>query len=384
MSFDGRVRRIRHPCRMSDRFCFVVGARPNFMKAAPILRALRSAAPWAEPLLVHTGQHYDATMSDVFLDELELPAPDVFLGVGSGSHAEQTARALVGIEAVLVEHQPALVVVSGDVNSTLAGALAAVKLGIPVAHVEAGLRSFDPAMPEEHNRRLTDHVSAVLLAHSQDAVDNLADEGIERGVHLVGNTMVDSLRAHVEAARAAAPWSTFGLAAREYGLVTLHRPGLVDDPELLRAAVDALVTLAESVPLLFPAHPRTVERLAAAGLRDTVERSSVVLAPPLGYLDFLGLEAEAQFVLTDSGGVQEETSALGVPCFTLRDRTERPVTVELGTNTVIGLSPARIAEIPALIEESRPGVPIPLWDGQAGERAATVLAAFVGEPVTAA
>jgi UDP-N-acetylglucosamine 2-epimerase (non-hydrolysing) len=354
------------------------------MKAAPILRALRSAAPWAEPLLVHTGQHYDATMSDVFLDELELPTPDVFLGVGSGSHAEQTARALVGIEAVLVEHQPALVVVSGDVNSTLAGALAAAKLGIPVAHVEAGLRSFDPAMPEEHNRRLTDHVSAVLLAHSQDAVDNLADEGIERGVHLVGNTMVDSLLAHVEAARAAAPWRGFGLAAREYGLVTLHRPALVDDPELLRAAVEALVTLAESVPLLFPAHPRTVERLAAAGLRETVDRSSVVLAPPLGYLDFLGLEAEAQFVLTDSGGVQEETSALNVPCFTLRDRTERPVTVELGTNTVIGLNPARIAEIPALLEESRPGGPIPLWDGQAGERAATVLAAFVGEPVTAA
>jgi UDP-N-acetylglucosamine 2-epimerase (non-hydrolysing) len=353
------------------------------MKAAPVLRALRSAAPWAKPLLVHTGQHYDAAMSDVFLDELELPTPDVFLGVGSGSHAGQTARALVGIETVLIEHQPSLVVVAGDVNSTLAGALAAVKLGIPVAHIEAGLRSFDPSMPEEHNRRLTDHVSAVLLAPSQDAVDNLAHEGIERGVHLVGNTMVDSLLRHVEAARVAAPWSAFGLAEREYGLVTLHRPALVDDPELLRATVEALVTLAESVPLLFPAHPRTVERLAAAGLGDTVERSSVVVAPPLGYLDFLGLEAEAQFVLTDSGGVQEETSALGVRCFTLRDQTERPVTVELGTNTVIGLHPARIAEIPALLEESRPRSPIPFWDGQAGERTATVLAAFVGEPVTA-
>ena len=371
---------------MPGNFCFVVGARPNFMKAAPVIRALRFAAPGVEPLLVHTGQHYDASMSDVFLDELELPVPDVFLGVGSGSHAEQTARALVGIELVLVEHQPALVVVSGDVNSTLAGALAAAKLRIPVAHLEAGLRSFDPSMPEEHNRRLTDHVSSVLLAHSRDAVENLAHEGIERGVHLVGNTMVDSLLEHVEAARAAAPWSAFGLAAREYGLVTLHRPALVDDPEHLRSAVEALVALAESVPLLFPAHPRTIERLAAAGLRDTVERSSVVLAPPLGYIDFLGLEAEARFVLTDSGGVQEETSALGVPCFTLRDRTERPVTVELGTNTVIGLSPARIAEIPALVEESRPSSPIPLWDGRAGERAATVLAAFVadlGAPVTA-
>ena len=364
---------------MPGRVCFVVGARPNFMKAAPVLRALRSAAPATEPLLVHTGQHYDPAMSDVFLDELELPVPDVFLNVGSGSHGEQTARALVGVEAVLIEHEPSLVVVSGDVNSTLAGALAAVKLGIPVAHIEAGLRSFDPTMPEEHNRRLTDHVSAILLAHSQSAVDNLAVEGIVDGVHLVGNTMVDSLLEHIESARASRSWEVFGVDPRSYGVVTLHRPALVDDPTLLAATVDALVDLAASVPLVFAAHPRTVERLAAAGLREKVERSRVALAGPLGYLDFLGLEAEARFVLTDSGGVQEETSALGVPCFTLRDRTERPITVELGTNTVIGLSPERIVEIPALLERSKVGRPIPLWDGRAGERAAIVLAAFVGD-----
>ena len=363
---------------MSSRVCFVVGARPNFMKAAPVLQALRTLDPDSEPLLVHTGQHYDADMSDVFLEQLGLPAPDVFLGVGSGSHGEQTARALVGVEQVLLEHAPALVVVPGDVNSTLAAALAAVKLGIPVAHLEAGLRSFDPSMPEEHNRRLTDHLSSILLAHSQSALDNLAAEGIDAGsVHLVGNTMIDSLLAHVEAARAGRPWDAFGLEPGGYGLVTLHRPALVDDSELLRAVVEALVDLAGTYPLVFPVHPRTVDRLAGAGLRDVLERTNVFVTKPLGYLEFLGLEAEARFVLTDSGGVQEETSALGVPCFTLRDSTERPVTVELGTNTLLGLDPERIREIPGLLEHIRTPTPIPLWDGHAGTRAAQVLADFL-------
>jgi UDP-N-acetylglucosamine 2-epimerase (non-hydrolysing) len=363
---------------MSSRVCFVVGARPNFMKAAPVLQALRTLDPGSEPLLVHTGQHYDADMSDVFLEQLGLPAPDVFLGVGSGSHGEQTARALVGVEQVLLERAPALVVVPGDVNSTLAAALAAVKLGIPVAHLEAGLRSFDPSMPEEHNRRLTDHLSSILLAHSQSALDNLAAEGIDAGaVHLVGNTMIDSLLAHVEAARAGRPWDAFGLEPGGYGLVTLHRPALVDDGELLRAVVEALVDLAGTYPLVFPVHPRTVDRLAGAGLRDVLERTNVFVTKPLGYLEFLGLEAEARFVLTDSGGVQEETSALGVPCFTLRDSTERPVTVELGTNTLLGLDPERIREIPGLLEHIRTPTPIPLWDGHAGTRAAQVLADFL-------
>lgn len=363
---------------MPTRVCFVVGARPNFMKAAPVLRALRALDPESDPLLVHTGQHYDAEMSDVFLRQLDLPTPDVFLGVGSGTHAEQTARALVGVEQVLVEHAPALVVVPGDVNSTLAGALAAVKLEIPVAHLEAGLRSFDSTMPEEHNRRLTDHLSAVLLTHSQSAVENLAAEGIAGGsVHLVGNTMIDSLLEHLEAARAGRPWDAFGVEPGGYGLVTLHRPALVDEPELLRATADALIELAGTVPLVFPVHPRTVERLAGAGLTDSLERSGVRVTSPLGYLEFLGLEAEARFVLTDSGGVQEETSALGVPCFTLRDTTERPVTIELGTNTLLGLEPERIADIPTLLSTPRPTEQIPLWDGHAGARAADVITQFL-------
>ena len=356
--------------------CFVVGARPNFMKAAPVHRALQQAG--TEVTLAHTGQHYDPEMSDVFLSELGLPRPDVFLGVGSGSHGEQTARALVGVEGVLAERRPGLVVVSGDVNSTLAGALAAVKLQIPVAHVEAGLRSYDRRMPEEHNRVLTDHVSEILLVHSKDAIGNLEREGIVDGVHFVGNTMIDSLLAHVEAARSLKPWEELGIEAGGFALVTLHRPALVDDSALLAATVDGLAVLAETCPVVFPVHPRTRARLEAAGHERRLETAGVLLTGPLGYLAFLGLEAAARFVLTDSAGVQEETSALGIPCFTLRDVTERPVTVELGTNMVIGERPERIAEIPGLLEVTREPTPIPLWDGHAGERAAAVLGAFLG------
>jgi UDP-N-acetylglucosamine 2-epimerase (non-hydrolysing) len=354
---------------MSGQICFVVGARPNFMKVAPVLRALDAPA-----LLVHTEQHYDPEMSEVFLRDLGLPEPDVFLGVGSGTHGEQTARALVGIERVLLERQPAAVVVAGDVNSTLAGALAAAKTGVPLAHLEAGLRSFDPTMPEEHNRKLTDHLSDLLLAHSQSAVDNLAREGIaaER-VELVGNTMIDTVLEHVDDAKARAPWSALGLEAGRYGLVTLHRPTVVDDPQVLGETVAALTALAGTLPLVFPVHPRTRARLEEADLA----LGGVLLTPPLGYREFLGLEACARFVLTDSGGVQEETSALGVPCFTLRETTERPVTVELGTNMVLGARPDRIAEIPALLDGTRPSAPIPLWDGHAGERAADAIRHWV-------
>ena len=359
---------------MPRELCFVVGARPNFMKAAPVLRAVRTLAPEVPTLLVHTGQHYDAEMSDVFLDELQLPRPDVRLGVGSGTHAEQTAAVLVGVERIVLDRRPAMVVVPGDVNSTLGAALAAVKQRIPVAHLEAGLRSFDPEMPEEHNRRLTDHVSDLLLAHSESAVGNLRAEGITRGVHLVGNTMIDSLHAHLEAARSAQPWRALGLEARGYALVTLHRPALVDDDAQLAAVAEGLKALRTSGPVVFPAHPRTRSRLGALGLDTVLERAGVVITEPLGYLAFLGLEAEARLVVTDSGGVQEETSVLGVPCFTLRDWTERPVTVELGTNVVLGARPERIAEIPGLLGDGeRRQVAIPLWDGHAGERAAEVL-----------
>ncbi len=363
---------------MTPCVCFVVGARPNFMKAAPVHRALAALDPEVELLLVHTGQHYDADMSAVFLEELALPVPDVFLGVGSGTHGEQTARAIVGIEEVLLERRPHLVVVPGDVNSTLAGALAAAKLDIRVAHLEAGLRSYDRRMPEEHNRLVADHLSSVLLAHSAGAVDNLEREGISRSlVHLVGNTMIDSLLSHVDAARATEPWRGLGVEPGSYALVTLHRPALVDEPALLAATVAGLKELARTGPVVFPGHPRTQSRLEALGHEAPLRSAGVILTGPLGYLAFLGLEADARYVLTDSGGVQEETSALGVPCFTLRDTTERPITLELGTNTLLGARPERIAEIPRLLERAPTAQPIPLWDGRAGERAATVLHEFL-------
>jgi UDP-N-acetylglucosamine 2-epimerase (non-hydrolysing) len=363
---------------MSASVCFVVGARPNFMKVAPVHRALAELEPELELVLVHTGQHYDSVMSDVFLQELGLPDPDVFLGVRSGTHGEQTARALVGIETVLLERRPGLVVVPGDVNSSLAGGLAAAKLHVPVAHLEAGLRSFDPLMPEEHNRRLTDHLSDLLLTHSESADENLAREGIDPDrVHLVGNTMIDTLLEHVDAARARRPWNEWSLEPGGYGLVTLHRPALVDDPALLSATVEQLVALSRSLPVVFPVHPRTLARLASLSLDRLLDESNVVTTAPVSYSSFLGLQAEARFVRTDSGGVQEETSALGGPCFTLRNSTERPVTVELGTNVVLGAEPERIAEIPSLLGRELPEEPIPLWDGNAGARAAAVLAEFL-------
>jgi UDP-N-acetylglucosamine 2-epimerase (non-hydrolysing) len=363
---------------MAREVCFVVGARPNFMKAAPVYQALAEQDGAADLLLVHTGQHYDTEMSGVFLEELGLPAPDVFLDTGSGTHAEQTARALLGIEKILLERRPAYVVVAGDVNSTLAGALAAVKLGIPVAHIESGLRSFDPTMPEEHNRRLTDHMSTLLLVHSQSGVDNLGREGICDGVELVGNTMIDSLLRHVDAARARRPWERFDLEPGRYAVVTLHRPALVDQDAGLRAVAEGLGALQHAIPVVFPAHPRTGIRLDALDLGLKLENAGVRVVPPLGYLDFLGLEAAARVVITDSGGVQEETSALGIPCFTLRDSTERPVTLELGTNVLLGARPERLGEVPELLGASRPSQAIPLWDGAAGPRAAAALQRALG------
>lgn len=340
------------------------------MKSAPVHRELAALDPSLELVLVHTGQHYDEAMSEVFFTELGLPRPDEFLGVGPGTHAEQTAKALVGVERVLREREIDLCVVAGDVNSTLAAALAAVKAGVQLAHIESGLRSFDRTMPEEHNRKLTDHLSDVLLTHSQDANGNLENEGIDtETVHLVGNTMIDSLLQHVDRAREGRPWEDFGVERRGYGLVTLHRQSLFDLPGRLTAATDGLSALASGFPLVFPVHPRTMKTLTESGGERRLLNAGVVLTPPLGYLDFLGLQAEAQFVVTDSGGVQEETSALGVRCFTLRTTTERPITIERGTNTLI----RELAEVPALLAEPKPGRPIPFWDGAAGQRAARVL-----------
>ena len=354
----------------------VVGARPNYIKVAPVYAELERRGA-VDQRLVHTGQHYDAAVRDVFFAELPLPLPHVQLEVGSGSHGEQTAAALAGLERAFLDLRPDLVVVPGDVNSTLAAALAAVKLHIPVCHLEAGLRSFDWTMPEEHNRRLTDHMSSLLLTHSLVANENLAREGIDGdGVRLVGNTMIDTLFANVARARKLAVWRRFGLRSGGYVLATLHRPALVDVPELLAETMGALASVARELPVVFPVHPRTRARLEAIGFD---QEGAVLLVEPLSYRPFLSLEAGAAAVVTDSGGVQEETTALGVPCFTLRDNTDRPVTVTEGTNVVIGLDPGRITEIPALLAQ-RPAerqVP-PLWDGAAGGRAAEEIEAFLG------
>jgi UDP-N-acetylglucosamine 2-epimerase (non-hydrolysing) len=353
----------------------VVGARPNYMKIAPLYAALEARGT-VEQRLIHTGQHYDKSVKDVFFDELPLPTPHIQLEVGSGAHGAQTARALAGLEEAFQELEPDLVIVPGDVNSTLAGALAAVKLGHPVCHLEAGLRSFDWAMPEEHNRRLTDHLSSLLLTHSPEAFENLAREGVQSTrIRYVGNTMIDTLLGNVGAAKELKVWEELGLAPRGYVLVTLHRPALVDSPELLRATMRSLLRIAAELPVVFPVHPRTRSRLDGLGIPP----GSVHLVDPQPYGRFLSLEAEAAAVITDSGGVQEETTVLGVPCFTLRDNTERPVTVTHGTNTLLGLDPARLAEIPERLKTHRPALTPPLWDGLAGGRAADEVEAFFDE-----
>lgn len=356
------------------RIVHVLGTRPNFVKMAPLIAAVSRRLPDSDQEIVHTGQHYDRMMSEIFFEQLGVPAPDHMLEVGSGSHAQQTARVMERLEPLLVENRPDLVVVPGDVNSTVAAALTAVKLDIPVAHLESGLRSFDRTMPEEINRIITDQISDILWVHSEEALRNLEIEGIpaERA-HFVGNTMIDSLVALQNRFRPLEFCRQFGLEPGSYLLVTLHRPALVDGP-LLFDAVAALNQVSTMMPVLFPVHPRTRARLA--GNAELAE--NLHLVDPAGYLEFLSLEADAGAVLTDSGGIQEETSYLGVPCFTLRDNTERPVTIELGTNTLLGLDPARIAEIPGIIANQDPSAPPPgpppLWDGHAADRIANLLA----------
>jgi UDP-N-acetylglucosamine 2-epimerase (non-hydrolysing) len=349
----------------------VVGTRPNFVKMAPLAQALTRDTSF-EHVLVHTGQHYDFQMSSVFFEELELPTPDVYLGVGSGSHTMQTARVLSGLEPVLDARRPDVVLVPGDVNSTLAAALAAHQSGFPVGHVEAGLRSFDRTMPEEINRIVTDQLSDLLFIHSPEARDHLiAERRPAEGIHAVGNTMIDTLVQLRSAFSQRAAAAAFGLDPRRYVLVTLHRPALVDGPEL-EAALEALVTLADELPVMFPIHPRTRARIAA--LPSAPSHPELRLIEPLGYLDFLSLLETAAAVLTDSGGVQEESTYLGVPCFTLRENTERPVTIHQGTNQLLGLNPRRITEIPDLLSQARtPAAPPAGWDGQATSRILAVL-----------
>jgi len=353
------------------RIVYVVGTRPNLVKMAPVIAALRERSPDSRHVVVHTGQHYDQMMSGVFLDELGVPEPDHMLGVGSGTHSEQTAGVLTALEPVLVSEQPEFVLVPGDVNSTLAAALCAAKLEIPIGHVESGLRSFDRSMPEETNRIVADHLSEYLFLHSEEAIENLEAEGIAKErMHFVGNTMIDTLVALEERFRAQSAATSLGLEPGGYLLVTLHRPALVDGP-LLGEAMEALASVGRELPVVFPVHPRTRKMLGP----EWREPEGVRLVDPVGYLDFLSLEADAAAVLTDSGGIQEETTFLGVPCFTLRDNSERPVTIRAGTNTLLGLAPDRIAEIPALLAErdgGRPDPP-PLWDGHAAGRIADLL-----------
>jgi UDP-N-acetylglucosamine 2-epimerase (non-hydrolysing) len=360
------------------RILVVAGARPNFVKVAPVIKALKKAAR-AEVALVHTGQHYDYSMSAAFFEELFIPAPDIFLGVGSGNHGEQTARILSAFEEVLLKDPPAAVVVVGDVNSTLACALAAAKCGAPVAHVEAGLRSFDRAMPEEINRVLTDALADYLFTHSPDADENLRREGApEERIFRVGNVMIDTLWEYEAAARARDVAGRLGLQAGGYAVCTLHRPSNVDDPGTLRTVVEILAELQSECPIVFPMHPRTRTRLETFGLADVLlEQKNLQAIDPLGYLDFIGLMATAAFVLTDSGGVQEETTVLGIPCLTMRECTERPVTVTLGTNAVVGTDPNRIlAAARRVLKRDWPRGILPEgWDGHAAERIAAVLCA---------
>ena len=346
----------------------VAGARPNYMKIKPVMDALERRG--AEVVLVHTGQHYDPAMNDVFFADLGIRPPDRFLGVGSGSHAEQTGRVMTAFEPLLAEVSPDIVVVVGDINSTLACALVTAKAGPLLAHVESGLRSRDWSMPEEVNRVATDRVSDYLLAPSPDAVENLRAEGYrEDQIHLVGNVMIDTLLANLERARASAILDEYGLVKGEYGLVTLHRPANVDDPEVLAGLLKALGEIAGRCPLLLPVHPRAAARLADIGVPGGIR-----LVPPAGYLDFIALQDSARIVLTDSGGVQEETTALGVPCVTLRDNTERPITVEQGTNVLAGRDPERIVATVNRVLDGPPAQRRPeLWDGRASERIADVL-----------
>ncbi len=359
------------------RIVVVAGARPNFIKIAPLLRELHER-PGIETLLVHSGQHYDSNMSSQFFHDLEIPEPDFNLEVGSGPHGEQTARVLIGMESLLIRERPKALVVVGDVNSTLAASLAAAKLGVPVAHVEAGLRSFDRRMPEEINRLLTDAIADWLFTTEPSADENLSNEGVPRErIHRVGNVMIDTLERNRHRAAHLDTLERLGLERQRYAVLTLHRPDNVDDPERLRRLFAVLEEIHRELPVVFPVHPRT-----AAAIEQLLGGASPSLqtTEPLGYLEFLRLMADAKLVLTDSGGIQEETTALGVTCLTLRENTERPITVTQGTNTIVGSDPAAIrTEVRKVLDgKGKRGCRPELWDGQAARRIVDVLERDLG------
>jgi len=373
------------------RILSVVGARPNFMKVAPIVDELKKF-PDIEHCLVHSGQHYDELLSGNFFADLGLPAPDVNLNTGSGSHAVQTAEIMKRIEPVLIEYKPQMVLVVGDVNSTIAAALTAVKLGISVAHIEAGLRSFDTTMPEEINRKLTDAISSLLFVTEASGVENLKREGAAaENIFLVGNVMIDCLLKHREVAARSPILARLGLrrngsGCRPYGVLTLHRPSNADNPKTLQDILSAVSELAADLPVFFPIHPRTRKNIESFGLgrylanADTAGGVGIIPLDPLGYLDFLSLNDKARLVLTDSGGIQEETTVLGVPCLTLRESTERPATVDHGSNQIIGIDPKRIlAAARSVLQKPPQKFPTPpLWDGKAAPRIGAILRQHLG------
>ena len=361
----------------------VVGARPNFMKIAPIIRAFRAGPDPIDVHLVHTGQHYDAAMNDAFFTQLKIPRPDIELEVGSASHAVQTAEIMKRFEPVVDAESPSAVLVVGDVNSTIACALVAAKKNIPVIHVEAGLRSFDRTMPEEVNRVLTDQISTLLFTTEPSARENLVREGVDESrIHFVGNVMIDTLE-HCLGQSVPATETLAGLPRRDlfleggsgYCVLTLHRPSNVDDPELFSSILDTVRTVSESIPVVFPVHPRTQNRMAELGLQQMLESDRIACLQPLGYLEMLGLISGARLVMTDSGGLQEETTVVGVPCITLRENTERPVTVDQGTNTIVGQDRAQIIAVMkgVLDNGGKRGRRPELWDGRAAERIKRIL-----------
>jgi UDP-N-acetylglucosamine 2-epimerase (non-hydrolysing) len=359
----------------------IVGARPNFMKMAPVVKALWQEPGGFEHLLVHTGQHYDEHLNDSIFRDLGLRAPDIHLGAGSGSHAEQTSRIMLAFERLVQERRPVLVVVAGDVNSTLACSVVAAKANVPVAHLEAGLRSNDWTMPEEINRIVTDRLARLHLTPSADGDENLLREGADpAGIVRVGNCMIDSVSSHIEKARTGGALARFAVKRQGYALATLHRPSNVDDPARLERLVSVLSRIAAKLPVIFPVHPRTRARLQASQISAIeLERKGLLLSEPLGYLDFLQLQEAAAVVMTDSGGVQEETTVLGVPCLTVRDNTERPVTITQGTNKLVGSNPE---VLPGEVDEvlagrgKRGAIP-ELWDGKAGQRSAAAIRSFL-------
>jgi len=353
----------------------VVGARPNFMKVAPVIKALGDKDGVSQ-VLVHTGQHYDINMSDIFFSQLGIPAPDINLEVGSGSHAVQTAQIMIGIEDVLSKAKPDLVLVYGDVNSTVAAVLVCAKSHIPIGHVEAGLRSFDRSMPEEINRIVTDQLADLLFTPSADGDENLMHEGIALGkIRLIGNVMIDTLVGLLPRAKELWPalQNQYGLTPDGFGLITLHRPSNVDDPGMLNRIVQTLHEIAQHIPLVFPIHPRTLRRMQDSGLQNT--HPGICIVEPFGYLDFIATQANAAFVITDSGGIQEETTYLGIPCLTVRENTERPVTVTQGTNTLVGqdMEMLRNCVMDILDGRGKSGVVPQLWDGKASERIADIV-----------